>query len=90
MTPQEQYRKYTERRTNLIISIQTELEAIAMNEPYEFTPLEQLPKGILNIVVLSGFNSVHAMLEDVRLGVEKQKAKLKRIERKLSEIKLKL
>lgn len=78
--------QYLTKRANIITSIQNDLETLATWEYKEFMPLDKLSQSDRLIVTLSGFNSVHDMLEDVRNYAQKKKQALLRLESKIKKL----
>lgn len=78
---------YIVKRNNLIVSIGNDYEMLAFWEYKEFVPLERLNSGDRLIVVLSGFNSVHDMLEDVRNTIVRKRKSLVRLDNKILKLK---
>lgn len=80
-------KEYDVKRNNLIVSIGNDYEMLAFWECKEFVPLERLNSGDRLIVVLSGFNNVHDMLEDVRNTIIKKRKSLDKLENKILKLK---
>lgn len=78
--------QYNIKRTNIIISIQNDLEALYTWSDKEFIPLDKLSQSDRLIVVLSGFQSVHDMLEDIRGSINRKKKSIQRIETKIEKL----
>lgn len=78
---------YETKRTNIITSIHNDCEMLYTWEYKEFVPLDKLSQGDRLIVTLSGFSSVHDMLEDTRKTIERKKKGLKKVESKIDKLK---
>ena len=52
----------------------------------EFIPLDKLSQSDRLIVTLCGFNSVHDMLEDIRVSINRKKKSIQRIETKIEKL----
>lgn len=80
-------KEYDVKRTNLIVSIGNDYEMLQFWEYKEAVPLDRLNSGDRLVVVLSGFNSVHDMLEDVRNTIIKKRKSLDKLENKILKLK---
>lgn len=78
--------QYNIKRTNIIISVQNDLEMIVTWSNKEFIPLDKLSQSDRLIVTLCGFNSVHDMLEDIRVSINRKKKSIQRIETKIEKL----
>lgn len=78
---------YIVKRANLIVSIGNDYEMLQFWEYKESVPLDRLNSGDRLVVVLSGFNSVHDMLEDVRNTIIKKRKSLVRLDNKILKLK---
>lgn len=78
--------QYNIKRTNIIISVQDDLEMLVTWSNKEFIPLDKLSQSDRLIVTLCGFNSVHDMLEDIRVSINRKKKSIQRIETKIEKL----
>lgn len=82
--------QYNIKRNNIIISVQNDLETLYTWSDKEFIPLDKLSQSERLIVVLSGFQSVQDMLEDIRVSINRKIKSIQRIETKIEKLNKKI